>query len=49
MEYKTGMNIAPYMNDEDIPDGWRHMVEPFGLCCDHCMNAFMNVYDSLRR
>ena len=31
------------------PDGWELMIDPFGLCCDHCMNAFMNVYDSLRR
>lgn len=34
---------------DHYPDGWQKMIEPFGLCCDHCMNAFMNVYDSLRR
>ena len=35
--------------DPYLPDGWQQMINPFGLCCDHCMNAFMNVYDSLRR
>lgn len=41
------MRIIQSDVESKYPDGWQLMIEPFGLCCDRCMNAFMTVRESL--
>lgn len=41
---RTEVDFSEY---HGIPNKWKNMPEPFGLCCDKCMAEFMGVYERI--